>query len=62
MFTVLKDTRIALLVMLIYLMTVKPGLVGTLAVLAAALVLGVASARMRSGMRIDAASVAAPES
>jgi hypothetical protein len=62
MFTVMKDTRIALLVMLIYLMTVKPGLVGTLAALVAALVLGVASARMRSGVRIDASSVAAPES
>ena len=61
MFTVLKDTRIALLVMLIYLMTVKPGLVGTLAALAAALVLGAVSARMRTGMRIDSASVA-PES
>ena len=61
-FTVLKHTRVALLVMLIYLMTVKPGLAGTLAALAAAIVLGVASARMRSGVRIDAASVAAPES
>lgn len=61
MFTVLKHTRVALLVMLIYLMTVKPGLVGTLAALAAALVLGTASARMRSGVRIDPASVA-PES
>jgi len=49
-------------VMLIFLMTVKPGLVGTLAALAAALVLGTVSARMRSGVRIDPASVAAPES
>jgi hypothetical protein len=62
LFTVLKHTRVALLVMLIYLMTVKPGLVGTLAALAAALVLGIASARMRSGVRFDSASVAAPDS
>jgi len=61
-FTVLEHTRVALLVMLIFLMTVKPGLVGTLAALAAALVLGTVSARMRSGVRIDPASVAAPES
>ena len=61
MFTVLKHTRVALLVMLIFLMTVKPGLVGTVGSLAAALVLGSASARMRSGVRMDTASVAAPE-
>lgn len=61
-FTVLKHTRVALLVMLIFLMTVKPGLAGTLVALAVALGLGIASARMRSGVRIDAAGVAAPES
>ena len=61
MFTMLKHTRVALLVMLIFLMTVKPGLVGTVVAMAAALVLGAASARLRSGVRIEAETVAAPE-
>ena len=61
MFRVLKHTRVALLVMLVFLMTVKPGLVGTLAALAAAVALGATSARIRVGVRIDAASIAAPE-
>jgi hypothetical protein len=61
MFTVAKHTRVALLIMLIFLMTVKPGLAGTLGALAAAVVLGTASARLRSGARLDPASVAAPE-
>lgn len=61
MFTLLKHTRVALFVMLIFLMTVKPGLVGTVVALAAALVLGAASARLRSGVRIEAETVAAPE-
>jgi len=41
---------------------VKPGLVGTLAALAAAVVLGTLSARLRAGARLDTPSVAAPES
>jgi hypothetical protein len=61
MFTVLKHTRVALLVMLIFLMTLKPGFVGTLAALAAAVVLGSLSARLRSGVRLDTSSMAAPE-
>jgi hypothetical protein len=61
MFTMLKHTRVALLVMLIFLMTVKPGLAGTLAGLTAAVVLGAASARMRSNARIGAAGSMAPE-
>lgn len=50
-FMILKHTRVALLVMLVFLMTVKPGIVGTVCAVAAAIVLGIASARMRSGVR-----------
>jgi hypothetical protein len=55
-FTMLKRIRIALVILIVFLMTAKPGLVGTLAALAAAVVLGAVSARMKSGVRIDAAN------
>lgn len=62
-FAMVKHIRVALVVLLVFLMSTKPPLVGTLMALAAAVVLGAVSARMRSAVRIESAdaSVATPE-
>ncbi|MEP7066024.1 MAG: hypothetical protein ABI889_08340 [Gemmatimonadota bacterium] len=62
-FAMIKHIRLGLVVMIVFLMTTKPGFVGTLVALGAAVVLGAVSARTRFGVPIDSAkaSVAAPE-